>query len=256
MNRQLFSMLKIQQLVLFIVIGLIVFVSTFNIVSTLIMTVHEKRREVGILTSMGAGQRMISRVFLWYGTMVGFAGTATGVILGVVDLLDHHPLPPRLVPARDRRGLLRLVDPLRHATDRSRDHRRVLDGRLVPRDDRSVVACRAAQSDCGAAARVRPADFHLRCFSPAGPITTNRSPLRLRRHRLLLRNRMTNRSMTTNRSRTSRSTRSCSSRISSCRAGDPAALPAIDHREDDEADQAEEEDHRDDCRDGGRSSPR
>ena len=84
MNRQLFSMLKIQQLVLFIVIGLIVFVSTFNIVSTLIMTVHEKRREVGILTSMGAGQRMITRVFLWYGTMVGFAGTATGVILGVV----------------------------------------------------------------------------------------------------------------------------------------------------------------------------
>ena len=83
MNRTLFSMLKIQQLVLFIVIGLIVFVSTFNIVSTLIMTVHEKRREVGILTSMGAGQRMISRVFLWYGTMVGFAGTATGVILGV-----------------------------------------------------------------------------------------------------------------------------------------------------------------------------
>lgn len=69
---------------LFIVIGLIVFVSTFNIVSTLIMTVHEKRREVGILTSMGAGQRTISRIFLWYGTMVGFAGTATGVILGVV----------------------------------------------------------------------------------------------------------------------------------------------------------------------------
>src|SRR5258708_7401003 len=83
MNRQLFTMLKFQQLVLFIVIGLIVFVSTFNIVSTLIMTVHEKRREVGILTSMGAGQRMITRVFLWYGTMVGFAGTATGVILGV-----------------------------------------------------------------------------------------------------------------------------------------------------------------------------
>src|SRR5207244_3426663 len=54
MNRQLFSMLEIQQLVLFVVIGLIVFVSTFNIVSTLIMTVHEKRKEIGILTSMGA----------------------------------------------------------------------------------------------------------------------------------------------------------------------------------------------------------
>ena len=83
MNRQLFSMLKIQQLVLFIVIGLIVFVSTFNIVSTLIMTVHEKRKEIGILSSMGAEPRTIRRIFLWYGTMVGFVGTATGVILGV-----------------------------------------------------------------------------------------------------------------------------------------------------------------------------
>jgi lipoprotein-releasing system permease protein len=84
MNRQLFSMLKIQQLVLFIVIGLIVFVSTFNIVSTLIMTVHEKRREIGILTSMGAEKWLVRRVFIWYGTMVGVAGTATGVLLGAI----------------------------------------------------------------------------------------------------------------------------------------------------------------------------
>ncbi len=84
MNRQLFSMLKIQQLVLFIVIGLIVFVSTFNIVSTLIMTVHEKRKEIGILSSMGAESGMVSRIFVWYGTMVGLMGTATGMVLGVV----------------------------------------------------------------------------------------------------------------------------------------------------------------------------
>jgi lipoprotein-releasing system permease protein len=84
MNRQLFSMLKVQQLVLFIVIGLIVFVSTFNIVSTLIMTVHEKRKEIGILASMGADRGLIRRVFLWYGAMVGMVGTATGVVLGVV----------------------------------------------------------------------------------------------------------------------------------------------------------------------------
>ena len=84
MNRQLFSMLKIQQLVLFVVIGLIVFVSTFNIVSTLIMTVHEKRKEIGILTSMGAESKMIGRIFLWYGSMVGFLGTLTGIILGVM----------------------------------------------------------------------------------------------------------------------------------------------------------------------------
>ncbi|HSP32877.1 MAG TPA: ABC transporter permease [Thermoanaerobaculia bacterium] len=84
MNRQLFSMLKIQQLVLFIVIGLIVFVSTFNIVSTLIMTVHEKRKEIGILTSMGAERSMVRRIFLWYGAMVGIAGTLAGIAIGVV----------------------------------------------------------------------------------------------------------------------------------------------------------------------------
>ncbi len=84
MNRQLFSMLKIQQLVLFIVIGLIVFVSTFNIVSTLIMTVVEKRKEIGILATIGAERSMIRRIFLWYGAMVGVAGTLAGIFIGVV----------------------------------------------------------------------------------------------------------------------------------------------------------------------------
>jgi lipoprotein-releasing system permease protein len=82
MNRGLFSMLAFQQLILFIVIGLIVFVSTFNIVSTLVMTVQEKRREIGILSSMGARPRLVLRVFLWYGTMVGVAGTVLGIVLG------------------------------------------------------------------------------------------------------------------------------------------------------------------------------
>lgn len=84
MNRPLFSMLQVQQLVLFIVIGLIVFVSTFNIVSTLIMTIQEKRREVGILTSMGAEPWLVRRVFVWYGTIVGIAGTTIGVTLGTL----------------------------------------------------------------------------------------------------------------------------------------------------------------------------
>jgi lipoprotein-releasing system permease protein len=84
MNEQLFTLLRIQQLVLFIVIGLIVFVSTFNIVSTLIMTVHEKRREIGILVSMGADRALIRRVFLWYGTLVGVSGTVIGIVLGVI----------------------------------------------------------------------------------------------------------------------------------------------------------------------------
>lgn len=84
MNRQLFSMLQIQQLVLFIVIGLIVFVSTFNIVSTLITTVHEKRKEIGMLSSLGATSGLVRKIFIWYGTFVGILGTTIGMILGVI----------------------------------------------------------------------------------------------------------------------------------------------------------------------------
>lgn len=83
-NKDLFRMLWVQQIALFIIIGLIVFVSTFNIVSTLIMTVHEKRKEIGILTSMGADGRLVRAVFLWYGAMVGVAGTILGVALGTL----------------------------------------------------------------------------------------------------------------------------------------------------------------------------
>ena len=101
MNRQLFSMLQIQQLVLFIVIGLIVFVSTFNIVSTLIMTVQEKRREIGILASMGAEGFTIRSIFIWYGTMVGVVGTATGVLLGaavcwIITRYELVSFPPEI----------------------------------------------------------------------------------------------------------------------------------------------------------------
>lgn len=84
MNGQLFELLRMQQFVLFIVLGLIVFVSTFNIVSTLVMTAHEKRREIGILASMGATRSLIRRIFVWYGLLVGIGGTAIGIGLGVV----------------------------------------------------------------------------------------------------------------------------------------------------------------------------
>jgi lipoprotein-releasing system permease protein len=101
MNKQLFSMLQIQQLVLFIVIGLIVFVSTFNIVSTLIMTVQEKRKEIGILSSMGAGKGMVYRIFIWYGAIVGLAGTLIGVLLGsaicwIITRYELVSFPPEI----------------------------------------------------------------------------------------------------------------------------------------------------------------
>jgi lipoprotein-releasing system permease protein len=84
MNAGLFSALRIQQTTLFLVIGLIVAVSTFNIVATLVMTVQEKKRDIGVLATLGAEPGFFSRVFLALGALLGGAGVAAGVAFGVL----------------------------------------------------------------------------------------------------------------------------------------------------------------------------
>ncbi|HEY1252428.1 MAG TPA: ABC transporter permease [Thermoanaerobaculia bacterium] len=83
MNGGLFAMLVIQQAALFLVIGLIVAVSTFNIVATLVMTVQEKKRDIGVLTTLGAEPRLLRRIFLWLGALLGGTGVVAGVLFGV-----------------------------------------------------------------------------------------------------------------------------------------------------------------------------
>ncbi|MEP6995255.1 MAG: ABC transporter permease [Acidobacteriota bacterium] len=82
MNGGLFAALVIQQVTLFIVIGLIVAVSTFNIVATLVMTVQEKKRDIGVLTTLGAEPAFFSRVFLALGGLLGGTGVLAGVLFG------------------------------------------------------------------------------------------------------------------------------------------------------------------------------
>ena len=84
LNTGLFSALKIQQITLFFVIGLIVAVSTFNIVATLVMTVKEKKRDIGVLTALGAEPTFFSRVFLLLGGLLGGAGVVAGIAFGVL----------------------------------------------------------------------------------------------------------------------------------------------------------------------------
>ena len=84
MNGGLFAALAIQQTTLFLVIGLIVAVSTFNVVATLVMTVQEKKRDIGVLTTLGAEPRFFSRVFLALGALLGGAGVLAGVVFGVL----------------------------------------------------------------------------------------------------------------------------------------------------------------------------
>ena len=112
MNSGLFSALAIQQTTLFLVIGLIVAVSTFNVVSTLVMTVQEKKRDIGVLSALGAEPRFFSRVFLMLGALLGGTGVAAGIVFGWLDLPGGDGVPAALVPAGSRGDLFRLFHPL------------------------------------------------------------------------------------------------------------------------------------------------
>ena len=83
LNKALFSALNLEKLVLFLTIGLIVFVASLNIVTTLIMMVLEKQGDIAILTAMGAAPKIILRVFMLQGLIIGSVGTAIGACLGV-----------------------------------------------------------------------------------------------------------------------------------------------------------------------------
>ena len=92
MNRNLFSALKLEKTVMFIILVLIVLVAAFNIASTLIMMVMEKTRDIAILKAMGATSRSIRRIFVFNGMIIGAVGTALGVALGYLAcfLLDRY----------------------------------------------------------------------------------------------------------------------------------------------------------------------
>jgi lipoprotein-releasing system permease protein len=84
MNRSLFAALHVEKVTMFVILALIVLVAAFNIVSTLIMMVMEKRRDIAILKSMGATRQAIMKIFVLQGLMIGTAGTVAGAIGGIV----------------------------------------------------------------------------------------------------------------------------------------------------------------------------
>jgi len=84
MNHNLFSALKLEKLAMFIILVLIILVASFNIVSTLMMNVVEKEREIAILKSMGATNQEIMHIFMLQGLLIGLVGTLIGLTLGSV----------------------------------------------------------------------------------------------------------------------------------------------------------------------------
>jgi lipoprotein-releasing system permease protein len=93
-NRSLFSAMKLEKIMLFITITLIVLVAAFNVVSTLIMTVLDKHKDIAVLMSMGATTKQIMRVFMIQGVLIGIAGTLIGAVLGIVTswVMDHYKI--------------------------------------------------------------------------------------------------------------------------------------------------------------------
>lgn len=91
-NASLFSALKLEKLAMAVILLLIVLVAAFNIVSTLIMMVTDKTREIGILRSMGITEKGIRRIFVLQGTVIGIVGTAIGAVMGgaVAWALDRY----------------------------------------------------------------------------------------------------------------------------------------------------------------------
>ena len=113
-NRALFRALRLERVVTFITIGLIVFVAALNILISLTMMVMEKTRDIAVLMSMGARKAQVRRLFISQGVLIGVLGTVLGLILGyllswigehyhLVSLspevysIDYVPFSPRLL---------------------------------------------------------------------------------------------------------------------------------------------------------------
>jgi len=94
LNRPLFSAMKLERTVMFIILTLIILVSSFTIISNLLLLTIEKGREIGILQAIGASPRQIAKIFLLNGFMLGGSGVGLGLALGVFisELLKHYPI--------------------------------------------------------------------------------------------------------------------------------------------------------------------
>jgi lipoprotein-releasing system permease protein len=113
-NKALFRALRLERLVTFITIGLIVFVAALNILISLTMMVMEKTKDIAVLVSMGAKRAQIRRLFIAQGVLIGLIGTLIGLVLGFaislagakyhlislapeVYSIDYVPFAPRLM---------------------------------------------------------------------------------------------------------------------------------------------------------------
>jgi lipoprotein-releasing system permease protein len=87
-NASLFNALKVERTVMFLILTLIVFIAAFNIISSLIMLVTDKGRDIAIMRTMGASRASIMRIFFLCGSAIGITGTLAGFVLGISFALN------------------------------------------------------------------------------------------------------------------------------------------------------------------------
>ena len=96
LNHNLFTWMKLEKSMMFVILALIVLVAAFNIASTLFMVVLEKRRDIGVLRTLGASPGQVLAVFLSEGLLIGFLGTVLGMLLGSLLIAAIGRFPIRL----------------------------------------------------------------------------------------------------------------------------------------------------------------
>ncbi len=92
LNRNFFTALRVERIVMFVILTMIVLVAAFGIVSTLIMLVMQKRKEIAVLMSMGATRSSVMLVFIVQGIIVGAAGTLLGLLAGIAIATNLDPI--------------------------------------------------------------------------------------------------------------------------------------------------------------------
>ncbi|MDP3826940.1 MAG: FtsX-like permease family protein, partial [Polaromonas sp.] len=95
-NKTWFAAVQLEKRMMFIILTLIVAVAAFNLVSTLVMTVTDKRADIAILRTLGASPKSIMGIFMVQGAMVGVIGTLSGLLLGLGIALNIDVIVPAL----------------------------------------------------------------------------------------------------------------------------------------------------------------
>ena len=92
MNQALFEALSVERVAMFVILSLIILVAVFNILSSLIMLVRAKTRDIAILRTMGASRRSLLKIFMTVGVTIGALGTVAGLALGAIALFFRQPV--------------------------------------------------------------------------------------------------------------------------------------------------------------------